>query len=65
MEKFKIPTIKDEKSILKTIRIRISTYQKIEDLSNRNNISMNRLINECIEYALNNLEEESKEKVSN
>ena len=65
MEKFKIPTIKDEKSILKTIRIKISTYQKIEDLSNENNISMNRLINECIEYALNNLEEESKEKVSN
>lgn len=65
MEKFKIPTIKDEKSILKTIRIKISIYQKIEDLSEKNNISMNRLINECIEYALNNLEEESKEKVAN
>lgn len=65
MEKFRIPKITEEHSILKTIRIKITLYQKIEQLAIANNISINRLLNECIEYALNNLEDEAKEKVSN
>ena len=56
MEKFKIPTIQEEKTMLKTIRIKVSTYKKIENLASKHNISMNKLINDCIEYALNNLE---------
>ena len=64
MEKFKIPTIQEEKTMLKTIRIKVSTYKKIENLSSKHNISMNKLINDCIEYALNNLEEDEEEKVS-
>ena len=55
MPKFKIPNI-DEKSVLKTIRIKSSTLQKIEELAQKNNISINRLLNECIEFALNNLD---------
>ncbi len=55
MENFKLPNLDDEKSILKTIRIKGITLRKIEILSEKSNISVNRLINECIEYALNNL----------
>ena len=58
MKNFYIPNIGDEKSILKTIRIKLVTLNKIEELAKKNNISVNRLINECIEYALNNLPEE-------
>ena len=64
MEKFKIPTIQEEKTMLKTIRIKVSTYKKIENLSSTHNISMNKLINDCIEYALNNLEEDEEEKAT-
>ena len=60
MKNFYIPNIGDEKSILKTIRIKLVTLNKIEELAKKNNISVNRLINECIEYALNNLPEEKK-----
>ena len=58
MEEFNLPNIADEKSTLKTIRIKISTLQKIEELSKKSNISVNRLLNECIEYALKNLKKE-------
>ena len=57
MAKFKIPNI-DEKTVLKTIRIKSSTLQKIEELAQKNNISINKLLNECIEFALNNLDTE-------
>ena len=45
----------NEKSVLKTIRLKYETLQKIEELSKQTNISVNRLINECIEFALSNL----------
>ncbi len=57
MKEFKIPNIDNEKSILKTIRIKNSTLKKVEELSKKNNISVNRLLNECIEFALENLNE--------
>ena len=56
MEKFKLPNIIEEKSVLKTIRLKYATLKKIEEISTKNNISVNRLINECINYALNNIE---------
>ena len=56
MEKFKLPNLNEEKSVLKTIRLKHSTLQKVEEISSKNNISVNRLINECINYALNNIE---------
>lgn len=55
MDKFKLPNLNNEKSVLKTIRLKYTTLQKIDELSKKNNISVNRLINECIEFALNNL----------
>ena len=60
MNNFKLPNIKDEKSVLKTIRLKRSTLQKIELLSKQENLSINRIINECIEYALNNLINDKK-----
>ena len=55
MHDFKLPNSSEEKTILKTIRIKVSTLKKIEKLSKNNNLSINRIINECIEYALDNL----------
>lgn len=55
MNSFKIPNINDEKSVLKTIRLKYKTLERIEELSQSNDISVNRLINECIEFALDNL----------
>ncbi len=55
MEIFNIPNIDDEKSVLKTIRIKLVTLNQLEKIAKDNNISVNRLINECIKYALNNL----------
>lgn len=60
MNNFNIPNISDEKTILKTIRIKLVTLNKIEELSKKNNISVNRLINECIEFAIDNLPAEIK-----
>lgn len=64
MKEFKIPNIDEEKSVLKTIRLKFKTLQKIENLSKKNNISVNRLINECIEFALENSPEKKLKKES-
>lgn len=55
MNEFKLPNIQEEKSVLKTIRLKYVTLQRLEQLSKTSNISINRLVNECIEFALNNL----------
>lgn len=62
MKEFKLPNLNEEKSVLKTIRLKYSTLEKIEDLSKKSNISINRLINECIEFALNNLTDKDLEQ---
>ncbi len=63
MNSFKIPNINDEKSVLKTIRLKYKTLERIEKLSQSNDISVNRLINECIEFALDNLNNNNIEKI--
>ena len=55
MKEFKLPNMADEKTVLKTVRMKLSTIQQIEELVKKNNMSINRLINECIEFALDNL----------
>lgn len=62
MKEFKIPKTEDEQSVLKTIRIKYSVLKKIEDLSKRSNISVNKIINECIDFALENLDESNLDK---
>lgn len=64
MHKFIIPNIEEENTITKTIRIRRNIAKKLEELAIENNITFNRLVNECIDYALQNMEEDTKEKVS-
>lgn len=64
MHKFIIPNIEEENTITKTIRIRRSTANKLENLAVNNNITFNRLVNECIDYALQNMEEDTKKEVS-
>ena len=62
MKEFKLPNIENEKTVLKTIRLKLATLEKIEALSKSTNISINRLINECIEFALENLNEDNLKK---
>ena len=55
MKEFTIPNVEEEKSVLRTIRIKNTTLQEIEVVAKKHNVSVNRLINECITYALKNL----------
>ncbi len=59
MEKLKIN--KDNKgsdTITRTIRISGATFDKITELAEKNDISFNSVVNQIIEYGLNNLEED-------
>lgn len=58
MEKLKI--VKEQKgndTVTRTIRISGATFDKINALAEKNEISFNSVINQIIEYGLNNLEE--------
>lgn len=58
MKKFKIKNIsKSSDTITRTIRISGSTFDKITDLAEKNKLSFNNVINQIIEYGLDNLEE--------
>lgn len=58
MEPFRINT-KEEKisSISRTIRMKAETFDKINDLSMKTGVSFNKIVNQCIEYALENMNE--------
>lgn len=56
MKEFKLPNSEDEQTVLKTIRMKYATLKKIEEVAKESNLSINRVINECIEFALNNLD---------
>ena len=60
MKDFKLPKASEDKSVLKTIRLKNNTLKKIEKLSKQSNLSVNRIINECLEYALDNLADDNK-----
>lgn len=62
MSKFIIPNIEEENTITKTIRIRRNIAKKLEELAIENNITFNRLVNECIDYALQNMEEDTNKE---
>ena len=59
MKKFVIPNIEGENTITKTIRIKRNTAEKLDKLAYKNNITFNRLVNECIDYALQNMDEDT------
>lgn len=58
MKKLKI--VKEQKgndTVTRTIRMSGATFDKINALAKKNEISFNSVINQIIEYGLNNLEE--------
>ena len=63
MKKFVIPSIEGENTITKTIRIKRNTAEKLDKLAYKNNITFNRLVNECIDYALQNMDEDTSKEV--
>ena len=61
MEKLKIvKEIKSKDTITRTIRISGATYDKINELADKNGIKFNNVANQLIEYALKNLDEKKK-----
>ena len=46
-------------SINRTIRMKPEHFEAIMALSEETGVSFNKIINQCIEYALNNMERES------
>lgn len=59
MEKLKIKkNQKQNDTITRTIRMNGETFDKINNLAEKNEISFNSVINQIIEYGLNNLDEE-------
>jgi len=59
MQPFKINT-KDEKmsSISRTIRMKAETFDKINEINRKTGVSFNKIVNQCIEYALENMVED-------
>lgn len=48
---------KNNDTITRTIRISGSTFDRINELAEKNDLSFNNVINQIIEYGLENLEE--------
>lgn len=59
-----IKIIEDEKkySVTRTIRIKKELLNRLEEIAYKHDISTNKLIIKCIEYALDNMEENNEEK---
>ena len=57
MEKLKIENVKKSNdTITRTIRISGKAFDKINELAEKNDLSFNNVINQIIEYGLENLE---------
>ena len=56
--KVNLPTSKAEPSFNKTLRLKQSMINRIQDLANKKNISFNALVGQMLQYCLDNLEEE-------
>lgn len=61
MKPFKIDT-EDEKlsTVSRTIRMKVETFDRINVLNQKTGVSFNKIVNQCIEYALENYEEAEK-----
>ena len=59
MDPFKIDTNEQKiSSVSRTIRLKAETFDKINELNLKTGVSFNKIINQCIEYALANMEAE-------
>lgn len=59
MKPFKIET-EDERlsTVSRTIRMKTETFDRINELNLKTGVSFNKIVNQCIEYALENYEED-------
>ena len=61
MKPFKINTEEEKLStISRTIRMKTETFDKINELNLKTGVSFNKIVNQCIEYALANMHDEQK-----
>ena len=59
MGAFKINTEEEKiSSISRTIRMKAATFDKINELNRKTGVSFNKIVNQCIEYALENMVDE-------
>lgn len=49
-------------SLSKTFRLPVELVEKLEQLATENNISLNQLIIQCLEYAMDNLGKEGEKE---
>ena len=60
MDKFIIDASeKKMSSVSRTIRIKEETFDRINEINLKTGVSFNKIVNQCIEYALERYEEES------
>lgn len=58
MEKLRIEkSSKSNETVTRTIRISGTTFDKINDLAEKNGLSFNNVINQIIQFGLSNLED--------
>ena len=62
MNGFKITDEKKEYSVTRTLRIKKELLNRLEEVAYKHDISTNKLIIKCIEYALDNMEEDTEGK---
>ena len=62
MSGFKITEDEKEYSVTRTLRIKEELLNRLEEIAYKHDISTNKLIIKCIEYALDNMEEDAEEK---
>lgn len=61
MDKLKITkNQKQNDTITRTIRMSGDTFDKVNNIAEKNGISFNSVVNQIIEYGLNNLDDEDK-----
>lgn len=59
MQPFKVNTEEEKiSSISRTIRMKAETFDKINEINRKTGVSFNKIVNQCIEYALENMAEE-------
>lgn len=58
MDKFIIDTSESKiQSISRTIRMKEETFDRINEINRKTGVSFNKIVNQCIEYALEHYEE--------
>ena len=59
MKKFKVNTDIDKiQSVNRTVRLKAEYFDKLTLLSEETGVSFNKIINQCIEYALQNMDDD-------